>query len=275
MRKKGFVFGGRLLTGLMAAAFLGAALPAAADDGATQQRIESRLGKARLSSRSDVQVAVRGGAVTLTGAVTTIADQRAAEKAARKEAKVVNNLLKVLPEERDVADIQKDVRSAILRYPHYTVFDSVEFAVADGVVLLRGSVRQPWRRSDIDSRVTRIAGIREIQNEIDVQSLSFFDDSLRRQLYRRIYGSVDAVMGTFASVANPPVRIVVDKGKVTLTGSVSSPVQQAVLGNIARQTLAFDVDNRVQVDGDAPAADRKPAKPSCEPVKPSCEPMEI
>ena len=275
MRKKGFVFGGRLLAGLAAGVFLSAALPAVADDGAIQGRVESRLGKARLSSRSDVQVAVREGAVTLSGAVTTVADRRAAEKAARKETKVVNNLLKVLPEERPDADIRKDIRSAILRYPHYTVFDSVEFAVDDGVVLLRGSVRQPWRRSDIDEQIAGIPGIREVRNEIAVQSLSFFDDSLRRQIYRGIYGSVDAVMGTFASVANPPVRIVVDKGKVTLTGSVSSPVQQSILGNIARQTLAFDVDNRVQVDGDAPAADRKPAKPSCEPVKPSCEPMEI
>lgn len=256
--KRGLMIGGRLVTGLAAGAFLIAALPAFADDAQIQRRVEARLEKAKLESQGDVRVAVHDGAVTLNGAVTTVAARRAAAKAARKEAKVVENQLKVLPEEeRADADVSKDVRKAILRYPRYTVFDSVEYAVQDGVVILQGSVRQPWRSSDIDNEIARIAGVREVRNEIAVQGVSSFDDSLRRQLYRRIYGSVDSVMGTYASMANPPVRIIVDKGKVTLTGYVSSPVQRTLVGNIARQTLAFEVTNRIQVDGEPPAADRQ------------------
>jgi osmotically-inducible protein OsmY len=251
------MIGGRLLAGLAAGALLIAALPAFADDAQIQRRVEARLEKAKLGNQGDVRVAVHDGAVTLNGAVTTVSARRAAAKAARKEAKVVENRLKVLPEERADADVSKDVRSAILRYPRYTVFDSVEYAVNDGVVILQGSVRQPWRRSDIDDQIARIAGVREVRNEIAVQGVSSFDDSLRRQLYRRIYGSVDSVMGTYASMANPPVRIIVDKGKVTLTGYVSSPVQRTLVGNIARQTLAFEVTNRIQIEGEPPAADRQ------------------
>ena len=44
-----------------------------------------------------------------------------------------------------------------------------------------------------------------------------------------------------------------ENGKVTLTGIVRSNVEQVMLGHIARGTLAFGVDNKVQVEGDRPA----------------------
>jgi len=55
------------------------------------------------------------------------------------------------------------------------------------------------------------------------------------------------------------VRIVVDHGKVTLTGWVNSAVDRTLVGIAARDTLAFDVDNRVKIDGEPPAVDSKPA----------------
>ena len=122
-------------------------------------------------------------------------------------------------------------------------------------------MQQPWRKDDIESAVTRIPGVREVVDELAVQSLSFFDSSLRRQLYQQIYGSGGAILGSFASMPVPPVQIVVDKGKVTLTGYVNSNVERQVIGNIAGQTLAFGVDNRIQVDGEPPAADRQPKSP--------------
>lgn len=265
MKKKSAVpFGSRFLAGLAVAALLGAALPARAGDAQVQKRVEARLEKAKLGQEGEIGVAVSGGTVTLTGAVTTVAAQREALKQARKESKAVESRLKVIPEERPDADIGKDVRKAVLRYPNLTVFDSVEYGVENGVVVLQGSMQQPWRKDDIDNVVSRIPGVREVRNEIGVQGLSFFDTDLRRQLYRRIYGNGrgGAILGSFANVATPPVRIVVDKGKVTLTGWVNSNVERQVIGNIARQTLAFDVDNRIKVDGEPPATDQQPKAPS-------------
>ena len=147
-----------------------------------------------------------------------------------------------------LVEVQKAVADAILGYVHYGVFDSVGVGVDDGVVTLVGSVYQPWRRDELEGRVARLTGVREIKNGLRVQPASIFDDRLRAQLYRRIYGN--GLFERYASFANPPIRIVVENGKVTLTGVVNSRVERAVLGSIANGTLAFRVDNQVQVESE-------------------------
>ena len=61
----------------------------------------------------------------------------------------------------------------------------------------------------------------------------------------------------YAHRAHPPIRILVDRGNVILAGWVGSPVEKAVLGNIARSTLSFSVENRLRVDGETPEEERK------------------
>jgi osmotically-inducible protein OsmY len=234
------------MAGAAAALISAAAVPVFADDAALRSKVEARLEKAKVTQQGEVHVTADKGAVVMEGAVTTLAARREAERQAKKEAKVVENRLRVVPEQRTDAEITKDVRSAVLRYAFYTVFDSIEVGVDDGVVTLAGSVYRPNRKQDIESLVSEVRGVRAIDNRVNVQSVSIFDDRLRRQLYRQIYGSIDFVQ---FSEANPPVRIVVDRGRVTLTGYVGSNVERAMLDNIARQSLAFDVKNELKVDG--------------------------
>lgn len=236
--------------GLVAAGSL-LGLPAfALDDAAVQKKIETRLSRAKLDQGADIQVEVRGGVVTLRGITLSLEDRTKAEKAARKEAKTVENLLRVFPEKRRDADIEKDVVDAVLGSVHYGVFDSVSASVHEGEVLLQGSVLQPYHKDEIVARVTRVAGIRELKDTIRVQPVSFNDDGLRRELYRKIYRDRNGLFVRYSNWANPPVRIIVENGNVTLTGYVGSPVEQAVLGNIARGTLAFSVNNQVKLDSD-------------------------
>jgi osmotically-inducible protein OsmY len=236
----------RFITGA-AAALIVATLPARADDAAIKAKVEARLEKAKVTQEGDVRVRVEDGTAVLDGAVTTLAARREAERQAKKEAKVVENRLRVVPDERTDSEITKDVHSAILRYAFYGVFDSVEVGVDDGVVTLGGSVYRPNRKQDIEQLVSEVRGVREIRNGIGVQSLSVFDDRLRRQLYRQIYGSEDFVQW---NRVNPPVRIIVDRGRITLTGFVGSNVERALIDSIARQTLAFEVKNQIKVDGE-------------------------
>jgi hyperosmotically inducible protein len=158
------------------------------------------------------------------------------------------------------ADIQSEVVDAVLGYVHYGVFDSVGVGVEDGVVTLTGSVLEPWHKDDIQKRVARLEGVREVKNQIHVQPTSIFDDRLRVQLYRQIYGA--AMFQRYASFANPPIRIVVENGNITLTGIVNSRVEKAVLESIARGTLAFRVDNQVQVESDINKEPAKASRPS-------------
>ena len=55
--------------------------------------------------------------------------------------------------ERKDSEIRKDVFDQVLGYAWYTVFDSIEAGVEAGVVTLRGSVNQPYRKTDIEKRV--------------------------------------------------------------------------------------------------------------------------
>jgi hyperosmotically inducible protein len=251
---------GRLGVLPAAAALLFAVAPttnASARDGDARirERIEARLAKAGVDQAGEVHVEVKDGAVNLTGGVLTLDASRRARKAAAKESKQVVNLIKVLPEPRPDADIRQAAAAAVRRYPQYTIFDNVELGVEDGVLLLRGSVREPSRKEGLEDRVARVKGVKEIVNQIRVQPVSFFDDRLRSQLYAAIYGSEQFVQ--YGIQAVPPIHIVVENGRVTLAGYVSSRVEQAMLGAIAHSTGAFAVDNGIKVDGDSP---EEPAK---------------
>ena len=241
---------GRVRTGVLGV--LGAfalAAPALASDADLQRRVEDRLSKARLAERGDVKVSVKDGVVALDGFALTVDARRDAEKAAGKESKRVESRLVVRPEEAvSDAKVQERVADAILREPRYGVFDSVGVAVQDGVVVLQGSVYQPWLKDSLDRRVADVAGVRDIKNEIRIAPTSGYDDRLRAQLYRRIYG--DDMFVRYSNWANPPIRIVVENGNVTLTGVVNSAVEQVRLGMIARDTLAFKVKNAVEVESE-------------------------
>ncbi len=242
------------LLGVLGAFLLAA--PVFASDADLQKRVEDRLAKAGLAQRGDVQVSVKDGVVTLNGFTLTVDARRDAEKAAGKESKKVESRLVVRPEEA-VTDVQlqKRVADAILREPRYGVFDSVGVAVQDGVVVLQGSVYQGWLKDSFDRRVAEVAGVRDVKNEIRIAPASNYDDQLRMQLYRRIYG--DDMFVRYSNWAEPPIRIVVENGKVTLTGIVNSEVEQVRLGMIARGTSAFKVTNAVEVESERTKETRK------------------
>jgi hyperosmotically inducible protein len=231
-----------LLGGLLVAA------PALAGDADVQKRVRDRLTRAGLDQRGAVEVSVKDGVVALEGFTLTVDARRDAERAAGKESERVDNRLVVRPAAPlSDAKVGQAVVDAILREPRYGVFDSVGVAVEDGVVRLVGSVRQPWLKDALDRRVANLDGVRDIHNEIRVAPTSTFDDRLRAELVRRIYG--DDMFARYANWAHPPIRIVVENGRVTLTGAVGSPVEQVRLGMIARGTLSFGVVNEVEVEG--------------------------
>lgn len=141
-----------------------------------------------------------------------------------------------------------EVRRALQGYVRLTVFDDVRFQVEDGHVRLLGSVNEPYRRTDLEKRVARVPGVKEVQNDLAVQPVSIVDDETRLRLYRRIYGSL-----TFAHYGTgplAPVRIVVANGRVTLVGIVASRVDKMLLEIIAREEAPFGIDSQLQVDGE-------------------------
>ena len=91
--------------------------------------------------------------------------------------------------QKEPLQIFREVQREVLRYPHFTIFDSVNAQIDDGVVVLTGKVTMPYKRDDIERRVNRLGGITEVQNRIEVLPASQFDDELRYLIARAIYSN--------------------------------------------------------------------------------------
>lgn len=135
------------------------------------------------------------------------------------------------------------VAEAIARYPRYTVFDYVEGDYERGVLTIWGKVTMPFKRTDIERLLVGIEGVEELVNEIDVLPVSQFDDRLRQDISRAIYGNPS--FWQYAAMPNPPIHIIVDRGRVTLMGVVQSEVERQLARSLATSFGAFSVANEL------------------------------
>jgi hyperosmotically inducible periplasmic protein len=140
------------------------------------------------------------------------------------------------------------VRHEILMYSNYTLWDDINFRVDNGNVSLLGAVSQPYKRSDLQRIVQHVPGVASVTNELKVLPLSPNDDRLRLQVARAIYR--DPVLSRYAMGAIPSIHIIVDNGKVTLTGVVNNTMEKQVAGIRASSAgLSFGpVINNLTVD---------------------------
>ena len=123
------------------------------------------------------------------------------------------------------------VAEAVLTYPQYGVFDSIDVDVQDRVVTLSGRVTNPKKKEDIEKRVQKIDGVRSLTSEIGVLPLSRADDELRYRVARSIYNH--PMFWTHGQRPMPPIHIIVERGRVTLTGLAESDVER-IDGRLAR-----------------------------------------
>ena len=144
--------------------------------------------------------------------------------------------------------LARDIASSVDRYTQFTIFDDVNAFVKDGVVTLSGKVTMPYKRNDIAKRVAQIDGVREVRDEITVLPVSQFDDELRNRIARSIYGNSN--FWNYAIMPNPPIHIVVEHGRVTLTGVVGSNVDRMLAQSLATQFGALSVKNALKTDAE-------------------------
>jgi hyperosmotically inducible protein len=153
------------------------------------------------------------------------------------------------PDNRKDLQVLKDVASSVDRYTRFTIFDDVSASVRDGVVTLTGKVTMPFKRDDIEKRVKKIDGVRAVSDEITVLPVSTFDDELRYRIARSIYGHSN--FWNYAIMPNPPIHIVVEHGRVTLTGVVQSEVDRMLARSLATQFGALSITNELKTDAEA------------------------
>jgi len=142
----------------------------------------------------------------------------------------------------------EQISEQVNRYTQYTIFDSVSTSVENGRVILTGWVTMPYKRDDIEQRVRRVDGVLAIENAIAVLPVSRFDDELRMRIARAIYGNPS--FWHYASMANPPIHIVVEQGRVKLEGTVNSNVERMLAQSLAIGFGEFSVENRLKTDAE-------------------------
>lgn len=118
----------------------------------------------------------------------------------------------------------KKIRKELVTLPYYGVFDNLAYRIEGDTVTLYGQVVRPSTRKDAERRVAKIAGVRRVVNNIEVLSLSSFDDSIRTRTYRSVFGT--GSLYRYAMGANPSIHIVVNRGRVTLEGVVSNAMDK-------------------------------------------------
>ncbi|MEK6630898.1 MAG: BON domain-containing protein [Acidobacteriota bacterium] len=153
---------------------------------------------------------------------------------------------------RTNGDVFKDVSSAVQTYTRFTIFDDVSASIDNGVVTLSGKVTMPFKRDDIAKRVAKVQGVSRVENQIGVLPVSPNDDDLRYVIARAIYGN--SSFWQYASMSDPPIHIVVERGHVTLTGVVASEVDKMLARSLATGFNTLSVTSELKTDAEARAA---------------------
>lgn len=144
--------------------------------------------------------------------------------------------------------IAQRITHEIRMYPYYGIWDDVSLQVANGQAILSGEVNQPFKKSDIGNIVKRVPGVTSVTNDLKVAPLSSFDDRIRLQVARAIYGSPSFTR--YGMQPQPPIHILVDNGHVTLTGIVATEADKQLAGmRAASAGLSFGpITNNLQVE---------------------------
>ncbi|MFN7940346.1 MAG: BON domain-containing protein [Thermoanaerobaculia bacterium] len=81
---------------------------------------------------------------------------------------------------------------------------------------------------------------------VEVLPVSIFDDQIRRQAARSLFGNTAFV--EYRAHGNPPIHILVENGRVTLYGRLASAVEARRAQDLVRfGSDAKSVDNRIDV----------------------------
>ena len=147
--------------------------------------------------------------------------------------------------------LDRQIRHEILMLPYYGVFDAIGYQINGRDVTLTGYVTRPSTARDAAESVADIEGIGRVTNNIQVLPPSPSDDRLRIALLRRL--SNTGGLYRYFLGANPGIRIIVNRSRVSLEGYVSNRGDANLAYITARGVPgSFAVTNNLVVDSGSP-----------------------
>jgi osmotically-inducible protein OsmY len=192
---------------------------------------------------SDITVDAQQGEVMLYGRVPSLYQKRLAEQVAHDVVGVagVTDRLAVHTEQRDDADIQDDVRLQ-LATDAFLAPGQLGVASHNGIVTLTGAVNTIFEKLYATDAAARVKGIHNIVNNMTVRADWDTDTAVARRV--KDFLSSNAELQWVAK----QIRIAVNQGVVTLTGTVNFGSERRAAGEAAFETEGVRrVDNQLGV----------------------------
>ena len=144
----------------------------------------------------------------------------------------------------------ESIRKQLAKLPYYGVFDNLAFELNGNTVILYGQVIRATTRKEAERRIAKMEGIERVINKIEVLPPSSFDDSIRRRTYNAVFRT--GGLYRYAMGANPSIHIVVNKGRVSLEGVVSTRMDSQLAYTAANGVPGvFSVTNNLRVEKDS------------------------
>lgn len=145
--------------------------------------------------------------------------------------------------------IGQQIEREIKMLPRYEVFDYIGYSVEGSTVTLFGKVRNGINKSDAKNRVASIPGVESVVNNIDILPPGSFDEAIRRNLIRSLANT--GGLSRYLWPVNPPVRLVVERGHITLEGFVANQADYNTMNIIARSVPGtFSVKNNLVINNE-------------------------
>jgi len=138
------------------------------------------------------------------------------------------------------------VARSVNTYSRFTVFDDINVQTEAGVVTLTGKVTMPDKKDELGKRIESLDGVKSLRNQLEVLSVSIEDDRLRQSIARAIYGN--SAFWHYAAMPNPPIHIVVEHSRVTLTGVVYSDADRLLARSLASGFGELGVTNCLRTE---------------------------
>ena len=153
------------------------------------------------------------------------------------------------PVEKPAKTIEQQVNSKLRGLLRYGVFDNITYQVNGDTVILSGKTITLGTKRDAARAVKDIKGITTVVNNIEELPIGSFDNRIRQAAYVTF---VNRGPAQYFSEINPDVRIIVENGRITLEGFVSSRSDSNLLNILARGLSGvFEVTNNLVVGRDS------------------------
>jgi len=193
----------------------------AADENDAASQAQAKLNKSQFKN---VKVDVQNGVATLSGSVDLYEYKVDADKRIHKVKGVtaVRNDIDVAGPSVPDTELQAKLQEKLAydRVGYGNMFNSISLNVQNGVVTLGGHARTDVDKDSAIALVSTYPGVKEVNNEIEVDPVSMMDDHTRLAVARAVYGYPS--LNKYAIDPAKSIRISVQNGRVELEGVVDS-----------------------------------------------------